>query len=105
MTPEQIKEWDRFYSGEWVKEMPKKLGCYVKATSQGTITGLVHVVWNPIEGCYFTPEHPPMQRTNFSGRGPAGNTPRYVGTAWRGYFWSEPLPVDYMMPQPPGESK
>ena len=97
MDDKQQAEWDRFYSGKWQREMPEVVGLYPIATRQGEHAGTTHIVWNPKEEAYFTPQFMRTKKGELL-------TPVYNGTSWGGYWWSEPLPDRFLLTPPPGES-
>jgi hypothetical protein len=92
--PVVLKEWKRFHSGKWVREMPQKVGYYVVAARMGvsyptsapvydiSMTTLIYVFEDPWPGR--------------QGQLTCTRT-------WGGLWWSEPLPDNFALYLPTTE--
>jgi hypothetical protein len=85
MEQHYLKEWKRFLTGHWQKEMPKREGAYpIHPRSDPRYPGMTANVVHH-DGKYFCANYLPLGRNWADGHIPEG-------TSWAGWWWSEPIP-------------
>jgi hypothetical protein len=90
MEQELLKEWERFASGHWQKEMPRQEGIYpLHARDCPTSISTVGTVIRH-NNKSFCAEYNPIKPGTFHHS--------YEGTCFAGWWWSEPFPK---LPSPP----